>query len=55
MDPWVAAACTFGPALRMIQLPLDGMIATPLPDYVAELWSHSWRTVGLDPAPRDVS
>ena len=55
MDPWVAAACTFGPALRMIQLRLDGMIATPLPDYVAELWLHSWRTVGLDPAPRDVS
>ena len=55
MDPWVAAACTFGPALRMIQLRLDGMITSPLPDYVAELWLHSWRTVGLVPSPEDVS
>ena len=51
MDPWVAAACTFGPALRMIQLRLDGMIPAPLTEYVSELWLHSWRTVGLDPAP----
>ncbi|MDJ0873054.1 MAG: TetR/AcrR family transcriptional regulator [Gammaproteobacteria bacterium] len=54
MDPWVAAACTFGPALRMIQLRLDGMIAAPLPDYLDELWLHSWRTVGVDPVPEDL-
>ena len=55
MEPWVAAACTFGPALRMIQLRLDGMISAPLPEYVAELWMHSWRTVGIKPAPQDPS
>ncbi len=53
MDSWVAVACTFGPALRMIQLRLDGMISAPLPDYLAELWLHSWRTVGITPAPQD--
>ncbi len=53
MEPWVAAACTFGPALRMIQLRLDGMISVPLPDYVGELWRHSWRSVGIKPAPRE--
>ncbi len=55
MEPWVAAACTFGPALRMIQLRLDGMISAPLPEYVAELWMHCWRTVGIKPAPQDPS
>ena len=53
MEPWVAAACTFGPALRMIQLRLDGMISAPVPDYAAELWRHCWRTVGIQPAPHD--
>lgn len=53
MDPWVAAACTYGPALRMIQLRLDGMVPDPLTVHVDELWTHAWRSVGISPAPAD--
>lgn len=30
MDPWAAAACTFGPALRMITLRLDDVLPSSL-------------------------
>lgn len=51
MDPWVAAACTFGPAIRMIQLRLDGLVPHALRGLGETLWESSWRGVGLEPPP----
>jgi AcrR family transcriptional regulator len=42
LDPWVAAAMAFGPALRVISLRLDGMIPTPIPTMLDALWETTW-------------
>lgn len=45
MDPLVAAICLFGGPIRMISLRLDGILERPLPQYLDEVWSASWRSV----------
>ena len=45
MDPWVATSVTFGPALRMISLRLDGVIEDPLPDKLDALWALTWSAI----------
>ena len=51
MEPWVASATVFGPAIRLIHLRLDGLVPEPLPAFAEDLWQHTWRGVGLKPAP----
>ena len=45
MDPWIAVSMTFGPALRMIVLRLDGMIEHPLPESLDLVWSPTWDAI----------
>ncbi len=45
LDPWVAAACTFGPALRLITLRLDGVLPNSLDGYAQSVWDSAWRAV----------
>ncbi len=45
MDPWVASAVLFGPALRLISLRLDGVIPTPLTDTASDVWRSSWNGI----------
>lgn len=45
IDPLVAATCLFGGPIRMISLRLDGILENPLPQYLDEVWSASWRSV----------
>lgn len=45
MAPIVAAASVFGGALRLIQLRLDGVLETPLSEYLDEIWQCAWRSV----------
>ncbi|PLX32929.1 MAG: TetR family transcriptional regulator [Hyphomicrobiales bacterium] len=52
MAPDVAAAMVYGPALRLIQLRLDGLIDTALTEYLDDIWEMSWNAVAL-PASRE--
>ena len=52
MDPWVAAATVFGGAIRLIQLRLDGLIETPLPELADALIATTWAGVAADAAPQ---
>jgi AcrR family transcriptional regulator len=45
MDPWVAAACTFGPALRMITLRLDDVLPNSLDGFADPVWDSAWLAV----------
>lgn len=45
MDPTLVSACLFGPALRMIQLRLDGLVDHPLQQDLAPLFNSAWRSV----------
>jgi len=45
MDPWVAAACAFGPALRMITLRLDDVLPNSLDGYAQSVWDSAWLAV----------
>lgn len=45
MDPWVASAVLFGPALRLVSLRLDGVISTPLSEMADDVWHTSWNGV----------
>jgi len=45
MDVMVASTCLFGGALRMITARLDGVLPRPLPTYLDEVWTSSWRAV----------
>ncbi|WP_028486195.1 TetR/AcrR family transcriptional regulator [Thiomicrorhabdus chilensis] len=45
MDLMVAAACTYGGVLRLIQLSLDNMLERPLMSYLDEITQASWRSV----------
>ena len=45
MDPIAASVCIFGPALRLIHLKLDGVLAKPLSAYFDEIWSAIWEGV----------
>ncbi len=45
MDPWIAAACAFGPALRLITLRLDGVLPNSLAGYADPVWGSSWLAV----------
>jgi AcrR family transcriptional regulator len=45
MDPWVAAACTFGPALRLITLRLDEVLPNSLDGYAQPVWDSAWLAV----------
>lgn len=45
MDPLIAATCLFGGPIRLISLRLDGILKNPLPQYLDEVWSASWRSV----------
>ena len=47
-DSWVAAAAVFGPALRMIHLRLDGLIESPLPEYLQEVQRVTWLGLQAD-------
>ncbi len=62
MDPWVAAACTFGPALRMITLRLDGVLPNSLEGLARPVWDSAWLAVrrgdatdGSEPVGRTVT
>lgn len=54
MDLMVAAACVYGPALRMISLRLDGLIKQPLPSLADAICETSWRSVRDDSLERSV-
>lgn len=45
MDAMVAATCLFGGPIRMITARLDGILPLPLPAYLDEVWTCSWRAV----------
>ena len=45
MDADIAAAMVYGPAVRLIQHRLDGLIKKPLMGYIDDLWSSTWRSV----------
>jgi AcrR family transcriptional regulator len=45
LDTWVAAACTFGPALRLITLRLDGALPDSPDGYAQSVWDSAWRAV----------
>lgn len=47
MDPLVAAMIVYGGPIRMICLRLDGVIESPLPDLLEDIWLNTWK--GLDP------
>jgi AcrR family transcriptional regulator len=49
MDPWVAASCAFGPALRMISLRLDRVLPYPLTGRADTVWDAAWRAVAEVP------
>lgn len=49
MDPLVAASILFGGALRLIQLRLDGLVTTPLPEILDATCSASWRAIAQTP------
>ena len=44
-DVLVASTCLFGGAIRMITSYLDGILESPLTDYLEAVWSCSWRAV----------
>ena len=45
LDTWVAAACTFAPALRLITLRLDGALPDSPDGYAQSVWDSAWRAV----------
>ncbi len=45
MDADIAAAMVYGPAIRLIQYRLDGLVKKPLMGYADDLWSSTWRSV----------
>ena len=45
MDPWAAASCAFGPALRLITLRLDGVLHADLTGRAEEVWDAAWRAL----------
>jgi AcrR family transcriptional regulator len=45
LDTWVAAACTFGTALRLITLRLDGVLPDSPDGYAQSVWDSAWRAV----------
>lgn len=47
MDADVAAAAVYGPAVRLIQHRLDGLIKKPLKGYLDDLWASTWRSVKI--------
>ena len=49
MDPWVAAAAVFGAAVRLMQLRLDGLVGTPLPELADEVIATTWAGVATTP------
>lgn len=44
-NQWIASSLAFGPAIRMIQLRLDGLIEEPLTEYIDEIVSTSISTL----------
>lgn len=54
MDPWVAAACAFGPALRLITLRLDGVLPSSLEGFADPVWDSSWLAVRRPDGAADV-
>jgi AcrR family transcriptional regulator len=46
LDPWVAASMAFGPALRMVALRLDGLLAEPPATHLDALWDATWQSIG---------
>lgn len=44
-DLLVASTCLFGGAMRMVTSYLDGVIESPLQNYLEEVWTCSWRAV----------
>lgn len=45
MDPMMAAVITYGGAIRMICLRLDGVIEQALDGYLEELWANTWQAL----------
>jgi len=45
IEPNVAMNAIFGSAIRMVFLRIDGILESPLPDYLDEYWECSWRGV----------
>jgi len=48
MDVMVASTCLFGGAIRMITSRLDGLTPKPLSNYMADIWTCSWRAVAME-------
>ncbi len=42
---WVVASTLFGNAIRLVQLRLDGLVDTPLPELLDETVALAWRAV----------
>lgn len=47
MDANIAAAAVYGPAIRLIQLRLDGIFERPLTGALDEVWDCAWRAVEM--------
>ena len=47
-DVLVASTCLFGGAIRMITTALDGVLESPLHDYLDDIWACSWKAVKAD-------
>nr|WP_320114126.1 TetR/AcrR family transcriptional regulator [uncultured Desulfuromonas sp.] len=45
MDVTLATTCLFGGMFRMINLRLDGVIKTPLPEQLETIWECGWKGV----------
>ncbi|MGI9536091.1 MAG: TetR/AcrR family transcriptional regulator [Desulfocapsaceae bacterium] len=48
IEPNVAMNAIFGSAIRMVFLRIDGILESPLPEYLDECWECSWRGVSAD-------
>lgn len=44
-DTLAASSCLFGGAIRLITSQLDGILEKPLPNYLDDVWTCSWRGV----------
>lgn len=50
MEPLLAASILFGGALRLVQLRLDGVLTTPLPELLEDTHQACWRAIAQAPA-----
>jgi hypothetical protein len=54
MDILVASSVIFGPAIRMVQFRLDGLISNPLPEYYEEIIENTWTGITREISDGDI-